>query len=86
MDKAKTIFGASSGQLGSTSAGRRAVGSTAVGAADGVWQLNTFEMNTETSAAQTSFSKNQRNDDEAALKEQSKVFDRRRPISAPHTM
>ena len=86
MDKAKTIFGASSGQLGSTSAGRRGVGSTAVGAADGVWQLNTFEMNTETSAAQTSFSKNQRNDDEAALKEQSKVFDRRRPISAPHTM
>jgi hypothetical protein len=89
IDKVKTVYGASSGQLGtSVSAARRS--STGAGGnqetTERPFKLEAFEMNTEVSAAHTSYHRSAVHDDEVACKVQEKVFADRRPISAPHTL
>jgi hypothetical protein len=86
IDKVKTVHGASSGQLGKTALARRASTLTGMDSSDAAFKLETFEMQTETSAAQTAYHKSTLNDDENALHEQQQFFAQRRPISAPHTL
>jgi hypothetical protein len=88
MEKVRALAGAAGGQTGTAaSSGRLAVKKTSsIGAQwdPTPWQLQAFETNTEASFTQTQFYKARLQDDEAELKKLGMVFEKRRPISAPH--
>jgi hypothetical protein len=89
MEKVRALAGAAGGQTGTAaSSGRLTVKKTSTIGAQWdptPWQLQAFETNTEASFTQTQFYKARLQDDEADLKKLGTFFEKRRPISAPHT-